>query len=161
MKANKSSYCFWLPIGKLHWRTGVHPSTEQRWLPDNKLIQTENSGGEDDALLFNDEDPPALGCTPGTHPDPSWWNMLQENCSCVWIWPGAYDFNLLTEPELGTKENQLQPIFTYLSCLKTNKEQLNAGWKHLPGLYFIHTHKKEKETNIVHSICVFYFLPCQ
>lgn len=61
--------------------------------------------------------------------------------------------NLLNEPELGTKENQLQPIFMYLSSLKINKEQLNAGWKHLPGLYFTHTHKKEKETNIVHSMC--------
>lgn len=146
MKANESRYCFWPPSGKLHWCTGDAPK-------NNNWIQAENWGGEDDALLISNDDPPALGSIPGTHQDPSWWNMLQENCSCVWIWPGAYDFSLLNEPELGTKENQLQPIFMYSSCLETNKEQLNAGWEHLPVLYFIHTHKKVDKYCAQHMSC--------
>lgn len=36
-----------------------------------QMNQTENSGGEDDALHFNDKDLPALGSIPGTHADPS------------------------------------------------------------------------------------------
>lgn len=36
-----------------------------------QMNQTEHSGGEDDALHFNDKDLPALGSIPGTHADPS------------------------------------------------------------------------------------------
>ena len=61
----------------------------------------------------------------------------------------VYNFSLLNQPGLGAKENQLQPILTYLSCLETNKEQLNIGPKHLPVLYFIYSQKKEKETEIL------------
>lgn len=60
-----------------------------------------------------------------------------------------YNFSLLKQPGLGAKENQLQPIFTYSSCLETNKEQLNIIRKHLPVLYFIYSQKKEKETEIL------------
>lgn len=117
--------------------------------------------GEDDALHFNDKGLPALGPIPGTYPDPSLVKhaskkllMCLNLVRCIWL-------QCLNEPEVGTEKKQLQPIFMYSSCLEINKEQLNAGWKHLPVLYFIHTHKKEKETNIVHRICVFYFLSCQ
>lgn len=43
-----------------NWGTGDAPN-------NNNWIQAENWGGEDDALLFNNEDLPALGSIPGTH----------------------------------------------------------------------------------------------
>lgn len=72
-------------------------TTRQQMNPDWQFRR------EDGALHSNDKDLPALGSIPGAHPDPSWWNTLQENCSLVWIGTGAYDFNLLNDPKLGTK----------------------------------------------------------
>lgn len=55
----------------------------------------------------------------------------------------------MLESTRSAKEIQLWPILTYSTCLETNKEQLNTGWKHLLVLYFIYRQKKEKEIEIL------------
>lgn len=122
-----------------------------------QMNQTEHSGGEDDALHFNDKDLPALGSIPGTHADPSCFKKTVHVSQSGQVHMTSTCW--MNQSWVLKKTSYSQSM--YSSCLEINKEQLNAGWKPLPVLYHIHTHKKEKETNIVHSICVFYFLSCQ